>query len=272
MKKTDRWILILLGLIVLTAALWLTQDRRTDNVPFDSRSSGAYGTRAFYLLLEESGFHVTRKDGPMEEIPNGVVLVFGKTHLAPETPEEILDFENAGNLYLVIENPYQFTNEYLRQDPSDAVRLLHSLWSYRDQTIWFDEYGRNFNASYSEQATALSLLPPWLTSAGQMLLLVGLLCLLFWRQPVGPRRKPVELFQKKAEMEEVWALSRLMEKADLPADAALLYYRTVCAQTGRDDPEWMPLFEALHASDDANMRSYLPLMRRADALWRDGRG
>ncbi|MDR3206836.1 MAG: DUF4350 domain-containing protein [Oscillospiraceae bacterium] len=235
MKKTQIFLLFL-ALAFAACGLFLAVRKPPDNLPFDSRANGAYGVRALYLTLEELGFHVARKTVPLAALDTGgAVLVFGTPYLAPEDPEALKAWETAGNLYYVAEPAEMFANGAV--EPYAVWRLTNTLWAYRGDTIWFDEYGRSATAYAGDryQLTPTSILPVWVFLALVQLGLALLLGLLFWNQRTGPPARGAYA-GRRGEQEDTRAMAALMARARLLPDALALCYRHLTDKTRQGYP------------------------------------
>ncbi|MDR0381465.1 MAG: DUF4350 domain-containing protein [Oscillospiraceae bacterium] len=235
MKKNTWWVVIPL-MLFLAGALLLGLFRPTPGLPFSSYNTGPDGVCALYVLLEEEGFRVARKQQRIEETGDGVLLVFDPDGLRPEDPEALAAWRARGNVYVVPENPWMYRNGSV--SPYAAHDLIVSLWPSRDQTIWFDEYGREAPRAddlLPGGETPFSILPGWLRAGLVQLLLAVLLCLLFLNTRLGAPDVPAER-RPREEIEETFALASLMARAGLWPDALRLCYRRLVARTGRRYP------------------------------------
>jgi hypothetical protein len=235
MRKT-RAFLLTLAFAFAACGLFLALHRPPDALPFDSRASNASGARALYLTLEELGFHVERKTGPLEALAGpGAVLALGTPYLAPEDPQAIEAWERAGNLYYVADPPEMFVNGAV--EPYAVWRLARALRAYEEGTIWFDEYGRR-SAPYADGRNPLApdgIWPVWVYAALTQLGLALLLGLLFRNQRVGPAiRLPGS--GRRGEQEDTRAMAALMARAQLLPDALALCYRQLTDKTRRAYP------------------------------------
>ncbi|MDR1158803.1 MAG: DUF4350 domain-containing protein [Oscillospiraceae bacterium] len=232
MKRNTWWIVVLL-LLFLAGALFLGLFRPNQDLPFSSYNNGPNGVRALYVLLEEEGFQVARKQRSIEATGDGVLLVFDPDSLHPENPEALAAWQARGNAYMVLENPWNFRNGNV--SASSVHELVVSLWSSRERTIWFDEYGREGfmdNELYQRGGdTPFSILPDWLRAGLVQLLFAALLCLLFLNTRLGAPDVPADR-RPREETEETFALASLMARAGLWPDALRLCYRRLVARTG----------------------------------------
>ncbi len=233
--KKDRGLIIGLLALFVAIGLFIGLYRPPSERPLDSRSNLPQGTRALYLTLEELGFHVDRKLGPIGRMDDGVILVFGAEDLASEDLDAVDAWEARGNLYYVVESPESFANGTV--SPRTVSHLVVQLWAYRDRTVWFDEYGRGQAlASFDVgQTTPVSILPDWVFALLVQIGILALLCLLLLGNRVGPPRR-TELSRRRDEREDVNALATLMERSQLTQDALDLCYRRLTDTTKEQFP------------------------------------
>lgn len=267
MKKNTIWILALL-LLFLAAALFFGLRRPSIEARYSSKSNAPDGTRALYLLLEESGFRVARREVPIESAGDGVLLVIGPEGLYSEDPQALADWEARGNVRIVLASPGIYQNQNI--DAGTAYTLVSELWPYRDFVIWFDEYGRGrpLSPESDAQPTPVSVLPKWLAAMLLQLFFTLLLCLVFLGARLGP---PVIPNDRKAreETEELTALAGLMERAGLLTDAMRLCYRRLTAQTGLRYPEIERRLSAPFPEDAHGQAEALALAAEMDRLERE---
>ncbi len=264
-------VLLLLFLVALIGLLLLGLQPKATGRPYDSLTTSSTGTRALYLLLEESGFHVARKEVPLSEIEGGVVLCVDPDVYESAIPD-IDAFEEAGGRYLHLTPAFDYINQSIEYNDR-LYDLFEQLWPSRDATIWFDEYRPA--AAPAQELTPLSLLPDWVAAAGWSLLIVLLLLLLFWRRPVGPPKALEEADGVRREVEDVRQLADFMEDSGDYVRAVTLYYEAVRERTRRRDAQvetGLLRFAASSASPSALTKEdravLLSLSRRIDALWR----
>ncbi|MDR0670827.1 MAG: DUF4350 domain-containing protein, partial [Oscillospiraceae bacterium] len=224
--KKNTWLVVALLLLFLAGALLWGLLRPNPDLPFSSYNNGPAGVRALYVLLEEEGFRVARKQRGIEETGDGALLVFDPDNLRPEDPAALAAWQARGNLYVVIEDPRAYRNDSISSH--FAHELAVTLWPMRESTIWFDEYGRGAFAGSDLLPpeggdTPFSILPDWLRAGLTQLLLTALLCLLFLNTRLGAPDVPAAR-RPRAETEETFALASLMAHAGLWPDALRLCY------------------------------------------------
>jgi hypothetical protein len=116
MKRNTRAILLLAGLFLLLVALnffFFSEKDEQENEMTGNRSSyrsTPYGTLAFYTLLEESGYRVTRLEAPFTTLKErgdvSTLVIIAPPPTARFTDEEfesLADWVEAGNLLIVID-------------------------------------------------------------------------------------------------------------------------------------------------------------------------
>ena len=232
--KRERAFIVGLVLIFLLCGLLLSLIGPRDELPLDSRSNAPDGLRALYLTLEELGFSVRRKTGPIEKIGNGVILEFGSEYLTAED-RAIREWRENGGFYYQAEQPWSLVNENITA--GDVYQLLLILWPYHDQTLWFNEYGRRLSAPSVDEAvlTPVNILPQWIFLPLLQLGLLLLLALLLWGGRLGPPLR-AERGRRRDDREDAQALAVLMERSGLLPDALRLCYRRLCESARESYP------------------------------------
>ncbi|MCL1817106.1 MAG: hypothetical protein FWG43_05850 [Clostridiales bacterium] len=228
------WLGLSLGaFFVVVMAIYASRPAPT-NMPYSSNSTASNGTKAAFLLLDDVGFQVKRKTGP-DIAEAGVIIAFGAEYL-PESAKRVN-----------IENSYRYTNANIR---TYAYDLVETMWPYRDNIIYFDEYKRSVTP-YREKAQAvregdlLSIMPLWLKMALLNILIILFFSMFFYKQRLGEPQRPRE-FAVRNPLEGVYAMAGAMWKAKVYKDCILLYYGYHGSKTTQWDRE-NRLFEAASA-------------------------
>ena len=234
-KKERMLVICLVGFFFLCGLL-LSLVRPPEELPLDSRSNGPDGLRMLYLTLEDLGFSVKRKTGPIGRTGVGVILVFGPEYLAGEKLDAVGNWEDAGGVYIELEDAGWYINSQLNAET--VWMTAYELWPYRDMTIWFDEYGRSAVPASGNAAalTPVNILPVWVIVMLWQVGILTLLTLFFYNVRLG---SPVrtERSRRQDERDDAQALANLMERSRLLPDALRLCYRRLVENTDSSFPK-----------------------------------
>jgi hypothetical protein len=199
------------ALFVAAIALAIIAPRQTD-LPYSSGSTSFEGTRAAYLLLKEYGFDV-RQNRARVWGGDGILLALGPEYLP------------SAEMAMTLNHDWLYTNRHIADDDY-AAEFLGILWDYRDEPIYFEEYGRTARQiGYSAEPLSLSdIAPDWLKLAFLHLAVICFFAMFFYRQRLGKPQTLAE-FAARHPLEAVYAMAGAMRHAHLYGDSARAYYK-----------------------------------------------